>query len=367
MMQRILKSVSVLIFFAFLLGIGIDVPVGKGNWISFTMPLAAEEEEPGEEEEKGGVEEDKKDGEKKDKKDKKDKKSKKDKKKDKKDKKDKKEKKDKKDKKKSSDKGKKGAGEYTFKEKEYKVADYVKDMMVKVAPGEFIMGSPASEKGRARDERQVKVKITKEFYIGKYEVTQDFYNAVMKKKAVLSAHRGKNRPVDNLTWKDAVEFCRTLNAMKIAPEGFFFFLPTEAQWEYAARGGAANAGKYTLYSGGNEVEKVAVCGEDSKEFTSESDEVGEKAPNALGLFDMSGSVAEWCYDWYAPYPRSKTPLTDPWGPGQKKYSPYTLKVVRGGSWGSSPAACRNAARLGQSRVSNVRTGVRLVLVSRKKK
>ena len=250
--------------------------------------------------------------------------------------------------------------EYEFNGKTQKVADYVKNMMVKVPPGEFLMGSPADEQGRGKDERQHKVKISEEFYIGKYEVTQDFYLAVMGRRNFSPLHYGKNRPMENVTWTQAVVFCRELNALEIAPEGYYFCLPTEAQWEYAARGG--DKGSDTMYAGGKNIDDVAVYADNGKDYTRADDKVGQMKPNALKIFDMSGSVAEWCLDWYAPYPRTKEVLADPRGPRREKYSTFTTKVLKGGNWSSPAADCRIAARVGRPMGSGLKCGIRLVLV-----
>lgn len=276
-------------------------------------------------------------------------------------------KKKKKDKKEKITKGDIAQREYSFKGKIYKVKDYVKDMMVKVPAGEFLMGSPANEEGRSASERQHKVKISKEFYIGKYEVTQDFYYSVMGRRGVSCVYRGESRPVENISWRQALEFCKTLNRAKIAPAGYYFFLPTEAEWEYAARGGAKQ--EKFLYAGGNNIEDVAIYSDNGKNFTKSNNEVGGKKPNSLGLYDMSGSVAEWCWDWYAPYPRTKAPLVDPRGPKQKRFGSYNKRVVRGGYWCSFAENCRVAARGAMSPGFGIHCGMRLVLIkpSAKKK
>lgn len=362
--KNILSIVLSLLFLAYLLPFSLtpSVSAQEADWDS-------ESEESGESEEKAPAKkekkEEKKEEKKSDKKEKKDKKS------------DKKEKKTKLDGKKAkkSDKGKKekkkrksrirrqGIGtsdEYMFKGKTYKVADYVKDMMVKVPAGEFVMGSPVGEKGRNRDERQHKVKISQDFYIGKYEVTQDFYLSVMGRRFYTPVYRGESRPMENITWRQALGMCRMLNKLNIAPEGYFFFLPTEAQWEYAARGGAK--GEKTIYAGSNKLDDVAIYAANGGDFTSDSDEVGTKKPNSLGIYDMSGSVAEWCFDWYAPYPNRKDPLVDPWGPRQRKYAPFTRKILRGGHWNSTASDCRVASRVAYPSGAGLRCGIRLVLI-----
>jgi formylglycine-generating enzyme required for sulfatase activity len=171
-----------------------------------------------------------------------------------------------------------------------------------IPPGEFAMGSPKSEPGRWDDETQHLVKITKPFYLSAHEVTQAQYEQVMGKNPSYFSVSGNGKgrvsgdtsqlPVERVSWNDAVEFCRKLSD----EEGVEYRLPTEAEWEYACR-----AGTTTAYSFGND---VAQLGEyawyaDNSENTSHA--VGEKKPNAWGLYDMHGNVWEWCQDWFGPY------------------------------------------------------------------
>ena len=128
----------------------------------------------------------------------------------------------------------------------------------------------------------------KNYYIGKYEVTQAQWKAVMGNNP---AHfKGADRPVECVGWFDAMDFCKKLNDMRLAPAGYKFSLPTEAQWEYAARGG--NKSKGYEYSGSNDITEVAWY---SKNSGGQTHPVGEKKPNELGLYDMTGNVHEWCF------------------------------------------------------------------------
>ena len=175
------------------------------------------------------------------------------------------------------------------------------------------------------------VSLTKDFYIGKYEVTQAQWRAVMGNNP--SYHDGANRPVEKVSWNDAMAFCKKLNESGKAPKGWKFTLPTAAQWEFAARGG--NRSKGHEYSGSNDIKEVAWYYDNSDATTHD---VGEKKPNELGLYDMSGNVWEWCLDISGGY-GDKKEVTDPTGPQDG-----SNRVLRGGSWGSSAGYCRVADR-----------------------
>jgi formylglycine-generating enzyme required for sulfatase activity len=198
--------------------------------------------------------------------------------------------------------------------------------MVYVQGGTFIMGSPASEQYRSDDEVQHQVTVSS-FYIGKYEVTQSQWEAVMGSNPSHSG-KGYNYPIESVSWNDVQIFLRKLNAVTDKQ----YRLPTEAEWEYAARGG--NQSKGYIYSGSNNLDDVSwhrVTG------GYPTHPVGQKHPNELGIYDMSGSVFEWCSDWYGDYPTFEQ--TNP-----KGASSGSERVVRGGRWYDSAPDGRVADR-----------------------
>ena len=188
----------------------------------------------------------------------------------------------------------------------------VKYPMAYVEGDTFQMGSTDSD--AYDDEMNVHSVTLNSYRIGKYEVTQELWEAVMGSNP--SQFKGPKRPVENVSWKDCDDFIKELNRLT----GQNFRLPTEAEWEYAARGGQ-NKNSYK-YSGSNDLADVAWYGDNS---SSETHDVGQKSPNSLGLYDMSGNVWEWCYDWYGDYPSGHQ--SNPKGPDLASY-----RVLRGGSW-----------------------------------
>ena len=215
--------------------------------------------------------------------------------------------------------------------------------MVKIKAGTFTMGSPEGEKGRDNDEKQHQVTLTKDYWLGKFEVTQAQWQAVMGNNP--SNFKGDNRPVEKVSWNDAKEFCSKLNekyAGKL-PAGYKFDLPTEAQWEYACRAGTTTA----LNNGTNLTDEKYNCENlaevawyDYQNKENQTHPVGQKRPNNWGLYDMHGNVWEWCRDWFASYSGD---ATDPVGP-----SSGSSRVIRGGSWGSGAECCRSANRYNRS-------------------
>jgi formylglycine-generating enzyme required for sulfatase activity len=247
--------------------------------------------------------------------------------------------------------------------------------MVRIPGGSFQMGD--TKKEGYNDEKPVHTVTLTGFYMGKYEVTQAQYQAVMgSNPSYFDGGAGRepasgevqgNRPVESVSWYDAIVFCNKLsmaenlspaysmsdstnpadwgsvpvdynitstwNVVTIVSGSTGYRLPTEAQWEYAAKGGAGSPGNYS-YSGSNTAEEVAWFNGNSNSMTYE---VGKKLPNGLGLYDMNGNVWEWCWDWYAEYPSEAQ--IDPTGAAYG-----TWRVARGGSWLSNASIARSASR-----------------------
>ncbi|MEW6745334.1 MAG: formylglycine-generating enzyme family protein [Planctomycetota bacterium] len=179
------------------------------------------------------------------------------------------------------------------------------------------------------DETLHEVTLSRGFWLGRYEVTQAQWEAVMG--ANPSYYPGSQRPVETIGWGDVEDYLLIRNA---SSSGGTYRLPTEAEWEYACR-----AGTTTRYYWGDDADLTAI--EDYAWFTDNSNEethpVGEKLPNAWGLYDMTGNVDEWCQDWYGEYPDG--PVTDPQGPDSGD-----MRVIRGGDWGIGARGCRSACR-----------------------
>jgi formylglycine-generating enzyme required for sulfatase activity len=193
------------------------------------------------------------------------------------------------------------------------------------APGTFVMGTP----GDTQIEIPHQVTLTRGFWIGKYPVTQGQWIRVMGSNPSDFHSAGHDAPVENVSWEDAQAFCSTVSRA----EGIQFRLPTEAEWEYACRAGSAGP-----YCFPGDLVDYAWYAENSNGTTHP---VGQKRPNAWGLFDMHGNVWEWCADWYENY--TKGPTTDPMGPRSG-----SLRVNRGGGWRDIAAYCRSAYHNGDS-------------------
>ena len=214
--------------------------------------------------------------------------------------------------------------------------------MVKVEAGTFMMGATSEMKKPNADEKPVhQVTLTNDYYMGKYEVTQALWQAVMGSNP--SNFKGDNLPVERVSWNDCQKFISKLNSMT----GRKFRLPTEAEWEYAARGGKKS--KRYQYSGSSNISKVAWYDGNSTHV------VGTKQSNELGFYDMSGNVYEWCQDWKGSY--SSSSQTNPIGATSGSY-----RVVRGGSWFLNASFCRSSFRLYYTQDERLnRLGLRLVL------
>jgi formylglycine-generating enzyme required for sulfatase activity len=203
----------------------------------------------------------------------------------------------------------------------------------------FYMGSSTYESGRYADEGpQFTASFTARSWMAEREITQAQYTALMTNNPSWSP--GDDLPVDGVTWDEANEFCRRLTARESAagrlPRGYAYRLPTEAEWESAARGSGVDYNGYPLSSTGWIPQQNAWYAANS---SFQTHPVGSKLPNSWGLFDMEGNVAEWCSDWYGSYPF--TSAVDPVGPVSGLY-----RVVRGGSFIDGPTALRVAARNG---------------------
>jgi formylglycine-generating enzyme required for sulfatase activity len=193
--------------------------------------------------------------------------------------------------------------------------------LVLIPAGKFIMGSPITEVGRKNNETQHEVTLTKPYYLGKYEVTQEQWESVMGNNP--STTKGVNLPVTDVSWEDCHEFIKKLNAKTSGT----YRLPTEAEWEYACR-----AGTITAYSYGDSLTKrdLNVLGDSIKA-------VGSYKPNVFGLYDLHGNVFEWCEDWFGAYPSGL--VTDPKGPATGD-----PRVLRGGSFNFNGLLARSSFR-----------------------
>ncbi len=200
-----------------------------------------------------------------------------------------------------------------------------------IPAGTFMMGSTSTEKDRGSNEGpQHEVKITQSFYMGKYEITQTQWQAVMGSNP--SSFKGNNLPVDHVSWDDCQTFIQKLNQMGQGT----FRLPTEAEWEYACR-----SGMQTRFYWGDDLndDQIKYFAWYDGNSGNKTHEVGTNSPNLFGLYDMSGNVCEWCQDWYGIY--SSDTQIDPAGAvsGQDR-------VFRGGNWYGNARYCRSANRDG---------------------
>ncbi|GHU60056.1 hypothetical protein FACS189411_17420 [Bacteroidia bacterium] len=243
----------------------------------------------------------------------------------------------------------------------------IKDNMVEVEGGAFMMGAQKENNKKPNYDKEAydseapvhEVKLDR-FEISRYPVTQAQWKAVMgdnpsyfQSDKLPAGVNSDDLPVENVSWDDVRKFLTKLNnLLKLDPQkDKIYRLPTEAEWEYAARGG--NKSKKNKYSGNNDIDEVAWYSGNSDERTYE---VGTKLPNELGLYDMSGNVWEWCNDWYGSYSKEEQ-KTNPKGPKSG-----SDRVLRGGSWFSVAESCRVSFRSNNALVNRYyRIGFRLVL------
>lgn len=205
----------------------------------------------------------------------------------------------------------------------------LKMTFVYIAGGTFSMGSPASESGRDADERLHKVILSRGYWLQDSEVTQGQWEAVMGSNPSRFASCGADCPVESISWGDIRIFLRKINSFG---DEVTYRLPTEAEWEYAAR-----AGSMSKYCFGVMNSTLNDYGWHDRNAGGRTHPVMKKRPNAWGLYDMHGNVWEWCRDWYGPYPAED--VNDPTGPASG-----SSRVLRGGSWFSNADMCRSAVR-----------------------
>jgi formylglycine-generating enzyme required for sulfatase activity len=225
-------------------------------------------------------------------------------------------------------------------EEEDEIAPGVKMVFVLVPPGHFRMGSPVWEKDRFDNETQHEVELTQPFYLGKFEVTQAQYKAVTGQNP--SHFKGVTLPVEQVSWEEASAFAKELSGNRGLKH--LYRLPTEAEWEYACRGGRPSSQPFGIGDGrslsstqANFNGDLPYGGAAQGPHLAKTTPVGQYAANALGLYDMHGNIWEWCADWFGDYPSGK--VTDPSGP-----SGGTARVARGGGWYFHAGVCRAAHR-----------------------
>ena len=209
--------------------------------------------------------------------------------------------------------------------------------LVSIPSGSFTMGSPANEAGRSNDETSIAVTISRPFYLGVTEVTQGQWTSVMGTtpwKGKGYVQEGSNYPATYVSWDDAVAFCKKLSDK----EGKNYRLPTEAEWEYACRGGSTTA--YSFGSDANQLSEFGwwggLIGDGNAKAEKYAHLVGQKRANGFGLYDMHGNVWEWCSDWYG---NNLAGGRDPQGVNSGTY-----RVFRGGGWDGAAVDCRSAGR-----------------------
>ncbi len=204
-----------------------------------------------------------------------------------------------------------------------------------IAPGDFLMGSPKNERQRGADETQHKVTLTKGFYMGIHLVTQEQWKDVMGSTPSFFKAE-KKLPVEGISWDDCQAFVNKLRAK----DKKAYRLPTEAEWEYACRGGTKTPfhfGETISVDQANYNGQFVYGGGKKGDYRRKTTPVGSFPANAFGLFDMHGNVWQWCQDWYGEYSSKDT--IDPHGPEKGQ-----ARVLRGGAWFCEPQYCRAAYR-----------------------
>ncbi len=219
--------------------------------------------------------------------------------------------------------------------------------MVWIEPGEFVMGSPNNEIGRIEDREgpQTRVRLNRGYWLGKTPVTQVQWQALMGNNPSYFWEGGLNAPVERVSWTEAMEFCRKLTERERAagrlPEGYEYNLPSEAQWEYAARATSANPGQSgttTRWSFGDNEASLGNYAWYKENSDSRTHPVASKRANPWGLYDVHGNVWEWTRSWFDDYPGGS--VVDYEGPNSG-----SRRVARGGSWGDTAAGARSAYRV----------------------
>jgi len=231
--------------------------------------------------------------------------------------------------------------------------------LVLIPPGMFDMGSPDTEAGRWKEEGPVhRVRISRAFYMGKYEVTQEQWEKVMGERRGGFQTRPYNPrlPVETFSWNDCQDFLKRLNAL--TKGAGTFRLPTEAEWEWACR-----AGTRTRFCFGDADARLGEYAWYGVNSGSTTHPVGEKQPNAWGLHDCYGNVWEWCSDWYGEYSANPWPGKFRWTRDPQGPATGAGRVLRGGSWGHDPRYCRSSCRSFDSPCYLNLPGLRVVVSS----
>ncbi|MGL5508383.1 MAG: formylglycine-generating enzyme family protein, partial [Microcoleaceae cyanobacterium] len=226
----------------------------------------------------------------------------------------------------------------TVHQKQENLGEDVNLAMIYIPAGTFSMGANTNEIGANKDEYpQHQVTIKEPFYMGKYPITQAQYKAIMNGENPSDA-KGDQRPVERITWDMAINYCQQLSAKT----GKIYRLPSEAEWEYAARAGTQTPfhfGETLTYTLANYRANYTYANGQIGEETGETTDVGYYPPNAFGLYDMHGNIWEWCQDdWHKNYHCAPT------DGNARLNTEGNIKILRGGSWCDGPAYCRVATR-----------------------